>query len=168
MFCPICKDEFRPGFTRCAGCDVDLVESPGGSSTPSEGAAGAATAAVTAAAATCGTGTMIEYCGFVALDEARRARDLLRGEAIRSEIAIREGPGSVPGGELVEEYWLRVQGDRYRDVVRVLGFHEAQAPDVALDVAPDADDTFACGDCGADVSVNESFCPGCGARFEES
>ena len=27
MFCPQCKSEYRPGFTHCADCDVDLVES---------------------------------------------------------------------------------------------------------------------------------------------
>ena len=26
MFCPICKAEYRQGFTRCNDCDVDLVE----------------------------------------------------------------------------------------------------------------------------------------------
>jgi Putative prokaryotic signal transducing protein len=26
VFCPKCGDEYRPGFTRCADCDVDLVE----------------------------------------------------------------------------------------------------------------------------------------------
>jgi hypothetical protein len=26
MFCPQCKAEYRPGFTRCSECDVDLVE----------------------------------------------------------------------------------------------------------------------------------------------
>jgi len=26
MFCPICKGEFRDGFTFCARCEVDLVE----------------------------------------------------------------------------------------------------------------------------------------------
>jgi hypothetical protein len=26
-FCPECRAEYRPGFTRCASCDVDLVES---------------------------------------------------------------------------------------------------------------------------------------------
>lgn len=25
MFCPVCKSEYREGFTRCADCDVDLV-----------------------------------------------------------------------------------------------------------------------------------------------
>lgn len=28
MFCPRCGDEYRPGFTRCSDCDVDLVENP--------------------------------------------------------------------------------------------------------------------------------------------
>ena len=26
MFCPECRDEYRPGFTRCEDCGVDLVE----------------------------------------------------------------------------------------------------------------------------------------------
>jgi hypothetical protein len=28
MFCPICKAEYREGFTRCSDCDVDLVSNP--------------------------------------------------------------------------------------------------------------------------------------------
>jgi hypothetical protein len=26
MFCPVCKSEYREGFTKCSDCDVDLVE----------------------------------------------------------------------------------------------------------------------------------------------
>jgi hypothetical protein len=26
MFCPLCKAEYRPGFSHCSDCDVDLVE----------------------------------------------------------------------------------------------------------------------------------------------
>lgn len=26
MYCPICRSEYRAGYTRCAECDVDLVE----------------------------------------------------------------------------------------------------------------------------------------------
>jgi len=26
MYCPLCRSEYRPGFTRCADCDVELVE----------------------------------------------------------------------------------------------------------------------------------------------
>jgi hypothetical protein len=28
MFCPECKAEYRQGFTRCADCEVELVEAP--------------------------------------------------------------------------------------------------------------------------------------------
>jgi hypothetical protein len=28
MFCPQCKAEYRPGFTRCADCDVELANDP--------------------------------------------------------------------------------------------------------------------------------------------
>jgi hypothetical protein len=40
MFCPQCNAEYRPGFTRCADCDVDLVNEP-----PEYALAGQATAA---------------------------------------------------------------------------------------------------------------------------
>ena len=26
MFCPVCKAEYRPGFTFCSDCGIDLVE----------------------------------------------------------------------------------------------------------------------------------------------
>ena len=26
MFCPVCRSEYREGFTKCADCQVDLVE----------------------------------------------------------------------------------------------------------------------------------------------
>lgn len=26
MFCPVCGDEYQPGFTRCSQCNADLVE----------------------------------------------------------------------------------------------------------------------------------------------
>jgi hypothetical protein len=37
MFCPVCKAEYRQGFTRCADCDVELVyELPTGAVVPIE------------------------------------------------------------------------------------------------------------------------------------
>ena len=37
MFCPVCKAEYRQGFTRCADCDVDLVyELPAAAIVPAE------------------------------------------------------------------------------------------------------------------------------------
>jgi hypothetical protein len=152
MFCPKCKDEFRPGFTRCANCNVDLVESLSGST---------ATSAPGASVPAGSPLSLVEYCGFVSLEDARRARDLLFGEAIASEIAIRTvSPGAA--ADPAEEYWLRVERGRYKDVVRLLGYDEAQAP-------PEEDDgSFACGECGTEVAAAETFCSGCGARFEEN
>lgn len=34
MFCPVCRDEYRAGFTRCADCDRGLVETLPSSPTP--------------------------------------------------------------------------------------------------------------------------------------
>lgn len=154
MFCPVCKDEFRSGFTRCVGCGVDLVESLDGAPSPS---AGGTPVRETPPAQL--YVPMVEYCGFLGLDEARQARDRLKEEKIRSEIVIRESPGSFATERVEEEYWLRVERDRYKQAVEHLGFDEA-AP-------AGSDDTFQCGECGAEVASEESFCPKCGARFED-
>lgn len=154
MFCPKCKDEFRPGFTRCASCNVDLVESLSGA-----GSARSAAAAVPVGAAACSPLALVEYCGFVSLEEARRARDLLLTERISTEIAIRVS-GLSPAAEAAEEYWLRVERARYKDVMRLLGYDEAHAAE--------HEETFACGECGREVAADETFCSGCGARFEDA
>ena len=150
MFCPSCNDEFRPGFTRCATCDVGLVDNLG------DVAAALVKKKLKKDAAT-DQPTLVpmsEYCGFLTLDEARKARGQLKDHAIRSEIVIRELPGSTE-----EEFWLRVERDRYREVFKLLGFdeHEHNAHD----------DTFSCGECGHEVAAAESFCPKCGTRFED-
>jgi hypothetical protein len=153
VFCPRCKDEFRPGFTRCGVCGVELV--PSLSVTPPASPAEAA-GPVRASIAVL---PMIDYCGFLSLEDARASRDRLRAESMRSDIVIREAPDSDLTGPAREEYWLRVERDRYREAAALLGYEEVES---------DAeDDSFTCGDCGHQVSASENFCPGCGARFED-
>jgi rubrerythrin len=149
MFCPSCKDEFRLGFTRCATCNVDLVDSLSDLAPASVQEKASKKAEIGPALV-----PMTEYCGFLTLDEAREARERLKEQTIRSEIVIRETAGSTD-----EEYWLRVEKDRYREVFALLGFdeHEQNA----------YDDTFSCDKCGHEVAAAESFCPKCGARFED-
>ena len=152
MFCPMCRDEFRPGFSRCTTCGVALVEQL--RSAPSAGRSRAEPLASV---------TMVDYCGFVSLDDARQARERLRAEGIRGEIVIRDGPDGAGG--LPEEYWVRVDRDRFAQASQLLGFDDA-----AVEDADESEDesTFQCGECGAEVAAEESFCPGCGARFEEA
>jgi rubrerythrin len=150
MFCPKCKDEFRHGFTRCAGCDVDLVEDLS--------LAGSDPGAVDSACAAAACAPMIEYCGFLDLEEARMARDRLRRELIRSEILIREAADSTMDRSIKEEYWLRVEHKRFRTCSEILGYDHVES-------GPDA--SFNCSNCGNLVSEHESACPKCGARFED-
>ena len=120
MYCPVCKDEFRPGFTRCGACDVELVEDLT--------AAAASPASVARrelppeGADPVGPVEMVEFCGFLALGEARDARNTLRESGIRSEIVIREAPDSPPEGEIREEYWLRVERSGYALAAQRLGY----------------------------------------------
>ena len=152
MICPVCHDEYRPGFTRCAGCDVELVDSLDGKPRPK------VQAAVIAEVAT--DEGMTNFCGFLNLEEARAARDTVRASHRRAEILICEAPGAKLTEPLKEEYWLRVAPKDLRAVADLIGY-ELPAP------ASTDDDTFNCSACGATVHASDTHCPGCGLGFEE-
>ena len=154
MYCPRCKDEFRPGFTRCEGCGVDLVEDLTTESEMPEKAGVAQTSPVVPAAM-----PMLDYCGFLGLDDARQARDTLRPRGIPSEITIREVPGSPTDGPVQEEYWLRVPAKAFRQVSGVLGYD-------AISSESEESEVLECGQCGKAVAPEETFCASCGARFD--
>jgi len=150
MFCPVCRDEYRPGFSRCATCDVALVEALGVEvpRTPAPTPVEAHDEDV-----------MANFCGFLTLDEARHARDSVREARLPAEILIRDAPASAPGAPVGEEFWLRVKPKDFRAVVALVGFEP-------VDTAG-ADDAFGCSACGATVHASDDACPGCGLRFEE-
>ena len=149
MFCPVCRDEYRPGFTRCATCDVALVESLHATAPARPVAVLAEVAAEEATA---------NFCGFLTLDEARQARDKVKEAGMPAEILIRDAPAPKDGGPAPEEYWLRVRPRDFREIVGIVGFEPAEPLD--------ADDSFGCSACGATVKAKDDACPGCGLRFE--
>jgi hypothetical protein len=154
VFCPECQSEYRAAIRRCADCDVDLVDALGASPEIEE-APGTRRPS--------GTDAMVDYCGFVSLDEARQARETLRRDGIPSEITIRDAaPGARGAGPPREEYWLRVPVSRYENAADLLGYDEAPEARSAAE-----GDTVACSECGRQVAEDESFCPHCGARFED-
>jgi hypothetical protein len=150
MFCPVCRDEYRPGFTRCATCDVDLVESLVASPARKPAPVVAEVAAEEATA---------NFCGFLSLEEARQARDKVRDSGMTAEILIRDAPGGTRERPAQEEYWLRVRPRDFRAVVGLVGFEPAHAD---LD-----EDSFTCSACGATVRGSDEACPGCGLGFAE-
>jgi hypothetical protein len=152
VFCPKCKDEFRPGFTRCGRCNIDLVDALSRTEPGTRASAEAPPGPVRFA----------EYCGYFSLDEARNARDRLREQRIRSDILVREPPESAWDEPVREEYWLRVDITCARKIAAILG----DVPQVE-DAAEERETGFACGDCGQNVAADETFCPQCGARFDE-
>ena len=152
MFCPSCSCEFRSGFARCASCDVDLVESL---ESTGSGKRRAAEAQIPP-----GLLPMVDYCGFLDLGEARSARDRVMEQECVAEILIRQVADEETRGGYVEEFWLRVDARKARQVAALLGQELAEPPA--------KDDQVQCGKCGQQVQQEESFCPSCGTRFEDA
>ena len=149
MFCPVCRDEYRPGFSRCATCDVDLV---------AELDAGAPKVSAPAPVHVPDDDVTANFCGYLTLDEARHARDAVRAAQMPAEILIRDAPASAPDAPVAEEYWLRVRPRDFRAVVALVGFEPVETAG--------ADDSFQCSACGETVHDSDEACPGCGLRFE--
>jgi hypothetical protein len=106
-----------------------------------------------------------EVCGFLDLDEARRARDQLHQSKIVSDLLIRSSPETPEGGRVVEEYWLRADARQMRQVKALLeGSPPAPAPAPAAETPADG---FKCSNCQRPVREEESFCANCGMRFSE-
>ena len=150
MFCPVCRDEYRPGFTRCATCDVDLVPSLD-AATPKPPAA--VLPEVAAEEAT------VNFCGFLTLDEALDARATVRGKGMRAEILICDAPKLHAGAEAKDEYWLRVTPRDFKSVAQLVGYQPAAT-------TAEAGESFLCSACGATVGPQDAACPGCGLAFE--
>jgi hypothetical protein len=105
----------------------------------------------------------VAFCGFLSLEEASEARTRLRGEGVRSEILIREDDPLPGGGDPKDTFWLRLSPAYFKKAAALLGYDEA--PEVE---GEDGGEMVACSECGEDVGADETFCPHCGARFEEA
>lgn len=125
MYCPVCQDEFREGFTRCEDCDAELVADLAAAPPPPRPSAAPAADPDREPIPI----DMADYCGFISLEDAREARDLLRSSRILSEIVIREAPGGDPEGELVEDFWIRVDRKRIREAQALLDADDDGGPE---------------------------------------
>jgi hypothetical protein len=151
LFCPVCRDEFRAGFTRCANCDVTLVErldAPAHRPEPVEIHVPPAKP----------DEPKVNYCGFLEIQEALAARRALVERGIAAELLVRDGDGPGAG----EEYWLRVVPSHFAAAQSILGYDEAEG--VHHDAVAEK---VACSACGGEVDEDASRCPHCGERFEE-
>ena len=149
MFCPKCHGEYREGFTRCASCDVDLV-----TELPAAEHENQRTAAPPPMLG------FVSFCGFVTLEDARDARDILMKNGTLSRVLIRENPEGSLDTPIQEEYWLQVQPRDLQATAAILGYD-------AVEDDANAGGTFRCSGCGNDVAAAEAFCSNCGARFED-
>lgn len=159
MFCPSCESEYRPGFTRCASCDVDLVPDLRGAA-ESHDAPPAPVRHLRQQADSPDPGLIhaVNLLGFLTLDDARDAREQLRARGVRSEILIRDSQD--PEAEDGEEYWIRVAPQSVKASAAILG----DEPEVEVQEAEE----ILCSACNKPVDEDAAQCPHCGARFEEA
>ena len=163
MICPVCRDEYRPGFTRCATCDVDLVPTLDAGDATRGGNAARARAKEPVAAEVLATDPLVPFCGFLTLGEALQARDAVRVKGVRGlEVVILESPDVDLSAPPKDEYWLRVPRGALPLTVATLGI-EAAVPTAAAEAD---DEAFTCSACGATVGARDRECPGCGLGFE--
>ena len=102
MFCPVCRDEFRAGFTSCNDCGVDLVEELPVEHKPDPV-------------------EFVELLTFRNEHEARLANVRLRGAGIPSSVTKDDAGGMEPHLQLSGTVRLRVPLDRVKDARRLLG-----------------------------------------------
>lgn len=152
MFCPVCRCEYRPGFSRCATCEVDLVPNLDGAPSPAR-----RPATMTAAAPR--SEGRVQFCGFQVLDEAQQARGQLHERGIGSDILIRQATDEDGDESDRDEYWLLVGPSDFRAAQGILGYD--------LDEAGSGDTVF-CSSCGEAVDPSDDACPHCGEKFEEA
>ena len=161
MICPRCKHEYRAGFTRCATCQVDLVDEDAlAEPEPVRAETHSGIDATTLA-------ELLPFCGFITLDEARQAREELREADIPADILIREVETAQ---EVLEEYWIRVPRSQFAAAAQVLEEQPAAAEgggNGEVSGLDEDDETFACSACGEDGGSDADACPRCGARFDE-
>jgi len=103
---------------------------------------------------------MVDFCGFFSMQDAGHAREQLRRQRIPTEIVLREPPDADWDAPPQDEFWLRVDASRVKEVQTVIESLDGENPPA------ERGGTFACSECGQDVAEEESFCAKCGARFD--
>jgi len=84
-FCPNCESEYRPGFTRCKDCDVDLVATLPQAAPPAE--EGSKTAI-----------ELVDVATFLDLPQAQMMRELLEENGIATILLSDAGAGITTFG----------------------------------------------------------------------
>ena len=82
-FCPNCREEYRPGFTRCKDCDVELVESLPEEMPEERGGAGS---------------ELVELAVFNDIPEAEMIKELLEDNGIVTMLRGEADPIGVASG----------------------------------------------------------------------
>lgn len=153
MFCPRCRSEYRPGFTRCGLCQVDLVDE-----LPPEDAFSSPEAMARVLA-----DKELEALLVGSHVELKKAQGFFAGHRLASIIAGEPEKQQAEGG-LHARFFLMVAAEdleRARALVQERWREGALAQGLLLgDATAPVEGT--CPACGASVPAAASECPDCG------
>ncbi len=147
-FCPKCGVEYRPGFNRCADCDVDLVERLS-EEIPWEG------------------GEPVELTRRESASDARMIREALTHEGIPCVLRGDEGKdmlGPILGASMfngvgLNDVVILVPEKRLPEAQGVLAaFFQEGASDENIEF-------LECSECGCPVDPEDEVCPACGEKL---
>ena len=153
-FCPECQAEYREGFTRCAECDLDLVEKlPDAFDTSDENIRRAL------------EGKELVPITRGSLDVVKEARDLLAERSVASLVIEFDKQPLAPG--VPKRVQLVVAESDLEQATQVLREkHQAllDQDGLSLEVSDDAN----CPACGNPVPEEAEECPECGLFFPKA
>lgn len=140
-FCPVCQSEYRPGFARCADCDVDLVDQLPEDSKNLE---------------------MVEAGTLPDPSFAGMVSEIMSNEGIPCALTGNEREGILPGaadptrevGVMVPRKYL----GQARDILHAY-FEKEYFGEQA--------EFMTCSSCGCAVDEEDKVCPACGEPLEE-
>lgn len=165
MFCPGCGAEYRPEFTRCASCDVDLVQElrQTAKMDPSE----LSDSVPVGLSSSSQVGRPVEVSGRIVdlmrvfpLDQAAELRRVLDEHGIPQLVVPVDGVDFPDQRPRFEVRVRRHEGLRAEELLREAWRAMVDREGAGMDVG--LDDPERCPACGAHVSLDAEECPDCG------
>ena len=165
MFCPSCGAEYRPGFTQCAHCMIDLVEELPQRATMDMSELGDSVPVGLSSSSEVGRpieidGRIVDLMRLFTLDQATEVRDVLANHGIGQLLIPVEDLGFPDQRPRFEVRVRRSDGERAEDLLREVWRSMVEAEGTSPDAG--LGNPEQCPACSAHIPLDAEECPECG------